>query len=321
MPGTTRFSTVEVCCIRSYTLIQMKHSKKKFIRIFLITFGVIALTQHFLKFETPSPLQKETAQNTDIADSLDAELIKEDEIAQAERQDSIEEINDSILQNNETLKKCSKDTKQNLATSTTATLEKPKRSLRAGSRVWNYNECFPDIQDVQIEAAIKNGITPAETREDVLKLVRKHKLVDITTSPFYVVDDLTHSMPYLVPKAQQLLNTIAINFIDSLQSKGLQPHLPVISSVLRSVDDVQKLQRGNRNATTNSCHCYGTTIDIAYHRFIPLVGAYEKDQIEPTRWNDNLKFVLAEVLYDLRDQGKCYVKYEYHQACFHLTIR
>ena len=293
----------------------MKRSKNKFILAFSITFCIIAITQYFVRFSTPPLHRSENSQSTDIADSLDIELIRQDEIANAEKQDSIEETAEYTLQPD------SEALKQEQDAIATVTEEKHKRPLRAGSRVWSYNECFPDIQDVQLEAAIKNGITPAETREDIAELVRRHKLVDITTSPFYVVDDLTHSMPYLVPKAQQLLNTIAINFIDSLCSKGIQPHLPVISSVLRSVDDGKRLQRGNRNATTNSCHSYGTTVDIAYHRFIPLVGPYTPDQIEPTRWNDNLKFVLAEVLYDLRDQGKCYVKYEYHQACFHLTIR
>lgn len=193
-------------------------------------------------------------------------------------------------------------------------------SIRRGSRLTTYNECFPDSQSVQLEAAIRNGISPAATRDEFMQMVRQYQLVDISHSPFYVVDDLTHSIPYLVPRAQALLNTIALNFIDSLLSKGMEPHLPIVSSVLRSTEDVARLQHGNQNATTNSCHCYGTTIDIAYHRFVPLhPSLIGSDSI--TRWNDDLKFVLAEVLYDLRQQGRCYVKYEQHQACFHLTVR
>lgn len=186
--------------------------------------------------------------------------------------------------------------------------------------VHSWNEAFPDVQDVQIKAAKQNGIPPCSNRREALRLVKRHKLVDISNSPFYQVDDLHHSMPYLVPKAQHLLNTICLNFIDSLQAKGLPPHLPMVTSVLRTTDDVNRLQRGNRNATTNSCHCYGTTVDITYNRFVPVIGEYAPD-IELTRWSLPYKQVMAEVLRDLREQGLCYVKYEYKQACFHLTVR
>ena len=118
----------------------------------------------------------------------------------------------------------------------------------------------------------------------------------------------------LVPKAQMLLNAIGINFLDSLQSKGMALHLPVVTSVMRTDEDIRGLQRGNANSVTNSCHSYGTTIDITYNRFIPVGGG------EPTRYDEGLKKVLAEVLFDLRAMGRCYVKYEKRQACFHLTV-
>jgi prophage antirepressor-like protein len=34
-----------------------------------------------------------------------------------------------------------------------------------------------------------------------------------------------------------------------------------------------------------------------------------------------LKWVLSEVLRDFREAGRCYVKYEVKQGCFHLTTR
>lgn len=182
-------------------------------------------------------------------------------------------------------------------------------------KVWNYLECFPDSNATQLIAAEANGIEPAELREDIMKDVNEGRLTDISTSPYYLVEDLTHSMPYLVPKAQQLLNTIGINFVDSLYSKGYPLHLPIVTSVLRTASDIQNLQQGNINSVTNSCHCYGTTIDITYNRFMPIKGN------SLTCYDDNLKKVLAEVLYDLRAENRCYVKYERLQACFHLTVR
>ena len=192
------------------------------------------------------------------------------------------------------------------------------RPLRRGSKGWSYPACFPDIQDVQIVSAMANGITPVASPDDLEALLHSRRLVCIYGSPFYAVEPLTHSLPYVVPKMQQLLNTIGILFLDSCLAKGLPPHLPVVTSVLRTNEQVARLQRGNRNATTNSCHLYGTTIDIAYTRFVPVRGAPPE---EPTRWDDDLKFVLAEVLYDLRLAGCCYIKYEHKQACFHLTVR
>lgn len=186
--------------------------------------------------------------------------------------------------------------------------------------VYSWEDCFPDIQDTQIVAAQKNGIPPLSRRSQVSEFIRAHRLVDISNSPYYILDDLDHSMPYLVPKAQHLLNTICMNFIDSLQMKGIRPHLPMITSVLRTVEDVSKLQHRNGNATTNSCHCYGTTVDISYNRFMPITGKY--DERTPMEcWNFEMKQILAEVLYDIRRQQLCYVKYEKRQGCFHLTIR
>ncbi|MDE7117562.1 MAG: hypothetical protein K2O61_02835 [Bacteroidaceae bacterium] len=186
--------------------------------------------------------------------------------------------------------------------------------------VWSYVECFPDVQDVQIIAATKNGIRPVRNRDEAEKLVKRHKLVNISHSPFYKVDKLTHSIPYLVPQAQHLLNTICLNFIDSCVVKGLPVHLPIVTSVLRTTDDVSNLQKGNKNATDNSCHCYGTTVDIAYNRFYPLTGSYSSET-ELLRWDEPMKQVLSEVLFDLRKQQRCYVKYEKKQGCFHLTCR
>ena len=166
----------------------------------------------------------------------------------------------------------------------------------------------------------QNGINPVNTRTEAEALIAQHQLVNITNSPFYAIDDLTHSIPYLVPRAQQLLNTISLNFIDSCQVKGVPLHLPIVTSVLRTTEDVSSLQRGNKNATTNSCHCYGTTVDIAYNKFMPLTGSYNP-RTPLSRWDEPLKQILSEVLRDLREQEKCYVKYERKQGCFHLTCR
>ena len=189
------------------------------------------------------------------------------------------------------------------------------------SHVYSYSECFPDINPVQLKAAIYNGITPVSSREEAQAYIQNGELVNIANSPYYAIDRLTHSIPYLVPKCQQLLNTICVNFLDSLNSRGLPPHIPIVTSVLRTSSDISKLQKGNVNATTNSCHCYGTTVDITYNRFYPVTGNYVSSRKNVARYNERMKKILAQVLIDLRMQGKCYVKHERMQACFHLTVR
>ena len=89
--------------------------------------------------------------------------------------------------------------------------------------------------------------------------------------------------------------------------------------MLRSQDDVAKLRRRNGNATENSCHLYGTTFDICYNRY-KTVEAPDGPHRRMVQ-NDTLKWVLSEVLRDMRQQERCFIKYEVKQGCFHMTVR
>jgi len=144
-------------------------------------------------------------------------------------------------------------------------------------------------------------------------------LVYVGSNPYFYIDRLNNSIPYLVPAASNLLQDIGVNFFDSLQMKGIPLHKIIITSVLRSQDDVKKLRGHNGNATENSCHLYGTTFDVSYNRYQTIA-----DPAGPLRRkvrNDSLKWVLSEVLNDLRNQNRCYIKYEVKQGCFHITTR
>ena len=94
---------------------------------------------------------------------------------------------------------------------------------------------------------------------------------------------------------------------------------PIVTSMTRTREDVEKLRRHNGNASEQSCHCHGTTFDISYLHYVPVQDP-DGPAVRPTR-NDTLKYVLSEVLNDLRRQGTCYVKYEAKQSCFHITAR
>lgn len=183
--------------------------------------------------------------------------------------------------------------------------------------VVSYKRSFGDLNDVQLAAARRIGIRPISSREAAVDL--DGDLKEIVSGEHYDVDSLTHSIPFLVPRAAALLDTIGVNFLDSLENKGLNPNKIIVTSVLRTKDDVKKLRRTNGNASLNSCHFYGTTFDVSWKRFSKV----EDPDGRPMQdvGVDTLKLVLSEVLRDLREAERCYVKYELKQGCFHITTR
>ena len=187
--------------------------------------------------------------------------------------------------------------------------------MKYPGRTFSYKDKFRDTQAKQEQAAKAIGLkTPPQNREQATKM--RSQLSLIKTNENYVVDSLTHSIPYLIPKAAMELESIGKEFADILQRNNLPHYRFYVTSVLRTKDDVKQLQKsGNINATTHSCHCYGTTFDLAYYRF---------DKVARTReymHQDNLKLVLGQVLLNHQRAGKIYVKYEHKQACFHITVR
>lgn len=179
-----------------------------------------------------------------------------------------------------------------------------------------FKTTFPDSNAVQLEAANRYGVSPVQNREDAER--RMKELVYIGSNPYFHVDKLNNSIPYLVPRAAVLLQDIGRAYFDSLQVKGIPLHKIIVTSVLRTKDDVTKLRGRNGNATENSCHLYGTTFDICYNRYKTV-----EDPDGPSRRavrNDTLKWVLSEVLRDFRQQQRCYIKYEVKQGCFHMTV-
>lgn len=141
-----------------------------------------------------------------------------------------------------------------------------------------------------------------------------YPLVRIRSCREYYVDELTHSFPYLVPEAAELLGEIGRRFNDTLQARGGGNYRLKVTSVMRTPATVSRLRRINRNATDSSAHQFATTFDISYSRFIC-------DSLGVNRSFEDLKNLLGEILYDLRADGRCYVVYERKQSCFHITAR
>ena len=195
----------------------------------------------------------------------------------------------------------------------------PNKNNSAKIKELNYATLFNDQNGVQLKSAAQFGIKQPLKNRDEADAV-KDGLVRIRSNSHYKIAKLTHSIPYLTDGAAELLGMIGKNFLDSLESKGLNPNKIIVTSVLRTQEDIKKLQKsGNPNSVSNSAHCYATTFDIAY-------AYYDKTWFKNFRFCESvevetLQKVLGEVLRDLRKEKKCYVKYEVKQRCFHITTR
>ena len=218
--------------------------------------------------------------------------------------------------------------------SISASRSRKERLLREEERAWldlgpiqnhpvriydvPFSKEFNDLNDVQLQVAQSVGVPPVADRNAAEHL--KTKLVKLEDTDTYVVDSLTHSIPYLIPSAKELLDQIGQNFQDSLSAKGLNPYKLVVTSVLRTEADVRKLRRHNGNASENSTHRYGTTFDLSYWRYekIPEFRGRPYEDVPP----EYLRATLSQVLRDIHKQpGTCYIKYERKQSCFHITVR
>ena len=205
--------------------------------------------------------------------------------------------------------------------------EQPKLSGKSGynpyvgtkviypGRSINYSAKFNDKNSLHLDAAAKVGLKTIPADREAVESMRG-KLVPIKTCKNYIVDPLTHSSPYLCPGAARELDAIGDAWKDILDRNDLPHYKFIITSVLRTQADVRSLQRsGNVNAADKSAHSYGTTFDITYSRFEKAEES-DKYMVE-----DNLKLALAQVLLNEQRAGHIYVKYEYKQACFHITSR
>ncbi len=171
---------------------------------------------------------------------------------------------------------------------------------------------FNDSNYLHIDAARRIGIAPIYGIKDAWN--NGEKLVPVRTCREYYLDNLTHSLPYLVPKASDLLSDIGAAFNDTLAARGGGSYRIKVTSVLRTRSLVKSLRRRNRNAVDTSAHLFATTFDISYAKFIC-------DSLTVPRTQEDLKNLLAEVVEAQRAWGRCYVKYERKQACFHITAR
>ena len=185
---------------------------------------------------------------------------------------------------------------------------KPKPEIEAMYR-------FDDQNDKHRKHAESIGIAaPLDSIEQICSV--KNQLCKLRTCRHYRIAHLTHSHPYLVPEAAQLLKEIGRDFKRRLRHGGYHPHRIVVTSLLRTKADVAQLMATPEgiNAVRNSAHLYGTTFDVSYANFAPWFGWGK------VPGKDVLAHTLGEILHELRSQGRCLVKYERQTDCYHITV-
>ena len=283
-------------CYLCRKFLVMKISKNRYLQGFLVVVLLLALVRVIF----PSVAEPRLTAHSDGKDSTAIDSLRGDLMASAGAQDELSVTPDTASDGSFSIffDKNGKEVKHRIFS------------------VPHFGNTFPDQQDVQIVAASKHGVAPVQIREEAEH--SKGKLVYVGSNPFFYVDKLNNSIPYLVPRASVLLQDIGRAYFDSLQIKGIPLHKIIVTSILRTKDDVSKLRTRNGNATENSCHLYGTTFDVCYNRYKQI-----QTEKQPRRQvqNDTLKWVFSEVLRDFREKNRCYIKYEVKQGCFHITVR
>jgi hypothetical protein len=182
--------------------------------------------------------------------------------------------------------------------------------LKNRGRSINNTDCtncdilFNDGINAHEKAYKHEGIKEQQTDEGLIKLGKKNVLKNIENNEFYIVRNLTHSQPLLLPKAIDFLDKLSILYQQKCIAQNKNYLRFEITSVSRSIESIKRLQEENGNAIEDSPHLRGKTIDISWRAF----GGN----------NDQLKLFVS-TLSELKNQRKCYVKFE-KKGCFHITV-
>ncbi|MCX6293905.1 MAG: DUF5715 family protein [Sphingobacteriales bacterium] len=168
----------------------------------------------------------------------------------------------------------------------------------------NCDILFNDGINAHEKAYKHEGIKEQKTDEGLIQLGKKNILKSIESNEFYVVQDLTHSQPLLLPKAIDFINELSILYQQKCTEKNIDYVRYEITSVSRSIASLKRLEKVNENAIDNSPHLRGKTFDMSWREF-----GENKDQLK----------LFTSALYELKNQKKCFVKFE-RNGCLHITV-
>jgi hypothetical protein len=163
--------------------------------------------------------------------------------------------------------------------------------------------------------AKRKGISPCKTTGDLKDRISEGKLVKVRSGRRYIVDKMTHSHPYVTKETRELIDEIGKRLREKTLQKGLNGSRFIITSMTRKTESLKSLRKFNLNASENSPHQYGNAFDISYKRILA------KKMVLTNCDKKYLKEALAEVIWQLRAEKKCWATYEKGQSCFHVVAR
>jgi hypothetical protein len=179
---------------------------------------------------------------------------------------------------------------------------------------------FRDLNEIHLRYARLYGISPIASRkvfeQKVKVLTSENRLLKISDSKYYTVNKLSHSHPYLVPRAKKLLDLIGERFRKKLKEHNLDDYQYKITSLIRTQESQRSLSFSNVNAASKSAHLYGTTFDITYK------SLSKKSMLGKKTVRDGAAIrLLSETIRELQQERRLLVITERKEACFHITIR
>lgn len=173
------------------------------------------------------------------------------------------------------------------------------------------NNKIPDY----IEYSKRAGIKKCKDEKEIRQLADQGKLVKIESGKYFIVSELSHSYPYLTRNSLDLLNLIGMRFQKKISGTRLKGAKFKITSMTRTTDKLRKLRSVNSNASLNSPHQFANAFDIGYIRFSTrryfLTNCDEKYLME----------ALAEVIWQLKKEKRCWATFEVQQNCYHVVSR
>lgn len=160
-----------------------------------------------------------------------------------------------------------------------------------------------------------SGVAKCKDEKEILLKVSQGKLYEVKNGNGFVIVELSHSYPYLTIEGKELLLEIGKRFREKISETRLRGSIIKVTSVTRTTDNLRRLRQVNSNASASSPHLYGNAFDLSYIRFTSrkwfLTNCDKK----------YLKEALAEVIWKLREEKRCWATYEVKQSCFHVVSR
>jgi hypothetical protein len=201
-------------------------------------------------------------------------------------------------------------------------IPKPHRAAMASffsKKCRNHQQVYSNklndrITDYAFQAKL-TGIGKCYNAGDIIKKVLTGQLTRVRSGGRYKIENMEYSHPYLTQESKMVLNEIASRFRKKVRKDGLMGSRFIITSMTRTSENIDGLGLTNINASENSPHMNGNAFDISYARFL-IRKIYVTDC---DKWY--MKEALAEVIWQLKKEKKCWATYERKQGCFHVVAR